>query len=59
MYETIIVGVGGSKYAEEAFKVGIDLSKQYGAKLIITAVYVNDAYLTYTFTYPPPIPPED
>jgi nucleotide-binding universal stress UspA family protein len=58
MYETIIVGVDGSRHAEDALDVSIDLAKCYGSKLIIATVYANDQFLTYGFDTPTPPPPE-
>lgn len=59
MYETIVVGVDGSKYAEEALDVSIDLAKRYNSRLVIANVYANDRFLTYGFDSPPPPTPED
>lgn len=43
MYSPIMIGVDGSKYAEDALKKAIQMAKFHEAKLIIASVY----------TYPP------
>lgn len=58
MYGTIIVGVDGSRYAEDALDVSIDLAKCYDSKLVIATVYANDRFVTYGFDTPTPPPPE-
>ncbi len=58
MYDTIIVGVDGSKYAERALEVGISQAKFYGSKLLIATVYANDRFTTFGFDAPNPPPPD-
>jgi nucleotide-binding universal stress UspA family protein len=58
MHETIIVGVDGSKYAEKALEVAIDLAKHYGSRLIIATVYADDRFMTFGFDSPTPPPLE-
>jgi nucleotide-binding universal stress UspA family protein len=58
MYETIIVGVDGSKYAERALDVAIDLARFYSSRLIIATVHANDRFMTFGFDSPTPPPPE-
>ena len=44
MFSRILVAVDGSPYAERALKYAIDLTKKYGAKLIIAHVIMRRFY---------------
>jgi nucleotide-binding universal stress UspA family protein len=44
MFSRILVGVDGSPYAERALRCAVDLSKKYGAKLIIAHVVLRQFY---------------
>jgi nucleotide-binding universal stress UspA family protein len=41
--ETIMVGVDGSKHAEAAFKVAIDMAKRHDARLLIVTIHASPA----------------
>lgn len=45
MYRTILVGVDGSSYAENALDVSIELAKAFGSKLVIATVHSMPALL--------------
>lgn len=60
MYKTIMVGVDGSKPAEKAFEVAVDLAKRYDARLLIVSIYSPPALalLGDIPPYPPTVPKE-
>lgn len=60
MYKTIMVGVDGSKPAEKAFEVAVDLAKRYDARLLIVSIYSPPAIalLGDIPPYPPTVPKE-
>jgi nucleotide-binding universal stress UspA family protein len=60
MYRTIMVGVDGSKFAENAFEVAADMAKRYEAKLLIVTIYSPPAIglLGALPPYPPVVPKE-
>ncbi len=60
MYRTIMVGVDGSKPAEKAFEVAVDLAKRYDARLLIVSIYSPPAIalLGDIPPYPPAVPKE-
>jgi nucleotide-binding universal stress UspA family protein len=44
MFSTVLVAIDGSPFAEKALKYAVELSKKYGAKLIITHVVLRQFY---------------
>ncbi|MDH5810777.1 MAG: universal stress protein [Candidatus Bathyarchaeia archaeon] len=60
MYRTIMVGVDGSKPAEKAFEVAVDMAKRYDARLLIVTIYSPPAIalLGDIPPYPPTVPKE-
>jgi nucleotide-binding universal stress UspA family protein len=44
MFSRVLVAIDGSPFAEKALKCAVDLSKKYGAKLIITHVVLRQFY---------------
>jgi nucleotide-binding universal stress UspA family protein len=44
MFSTILVAVDGSPFAEKALKCAVDLTKKYGAKLIILHIVLRRFY---------------
>ncbi len=56
MFETILVGVDGSKYSEEAFETAIQIAKPFGSKLIIATVVATPYYFGLVQKYSPDIP---
>ncbi|NHV60268.1 MAG: universal stress protein [Candidatus Verstraetearchaeota archaeon] len=60
MYKTIMVGVDGSKPAEKAFEVAVDMAKRYDARLLIVSIYSPPAIalLGDIPPYPPKVPKE-
>jgi nucleotide-binding universal stress UspA family protein len=44
MFSRVLVAIDGSPFAEKALQCAVDLSKKYGAKLIITHVVLRQFY---------------
>ncbi|MFT8648791.1 MAG: universal stress protein, partial [Liquorilactobacillus nagelii] len=49
MYQNILIGIDGSKKAENAFKTGCDLAKALGAKVSIVWIVNRDRGMDVSF----------
>ncbi|MDD1775726.1 MAG: universal stress protein [Candidatus Methanomethylicus sp.] len=58
MFKTILVGVDGSTYSEEALETAIEMAKPFGSKLIIASVYSTPYYFGLIQKYDPVLPPD-
>lgn len=56
MYPLILVGVDGSKYAEQALEAAIEMARLHGSKLVIATVFSFPQSLGDILETAPPMP---
>jgi nucleotide-binding universal stress UspA family protein len=56
MYPLILVGVDGSKYAEQALEAAIEMARLHGSKLVIATVFSFPQSLGDILNTAPPMP---